>query len=183
MSGCTQGTIDRHLEDTTLAQEIAHRHAKLQAVATTDSAGASTDSAGASTPASTFKAIELGCAKLLTSALSPRESRACCALLEECLATALHQDLFRLRRGTRLLVEHETCKAWLSAMRARPTPKNADKNTANPKTADTKNADTVSVVDDAAATACVSAALRLMCAAARDNEVGVAIFKKYTYVL
>eukprot|EP00041_Stephanoeca_diplocostata_P031551 m.985402 g.985402 ORF g.985402 m.985402 type:complete len:756 (-) comp23982_c2_seq18:1289-3556(-) len=146
------GTIDRHVEDTTLAHELALRHSRLQAATlpptekvrgTHDSPGGAAGTLADGNQHEAFKVIELGCAKLLTSVLPPRDAVACCALLGECLAGELPQDLFRLRKGTRILVENATCKAWLTA------PSRGE------------NADAVPLV---------SAALRLLRVAAVNNE-------------
>lgn len=105
-----QANITRQVEDTKLAMELAEREARVIEGAA-DKSGAGMQ----------FKAIELACAKLLTSSLDTTQVTACLQVLRECVQEELYQDMFRLRQGMRIMADNHVCKQHLQALRGTPS--------------------------------------------------------------
>eukprot|EP00037_Helgoeca_nana_P023697 m.246638 g.246638 ORF g.246638 m.246638 type:complete len:543 (-) comp26430_c2_seq4:2588-4216(-) len=99
-------TFDRHIEDTTLAQALSAREAKLQ-----EANSASGDAADRA-----LKMIELGCSKFQHSALDPKGFMVGAEMMGAVIETELHQDFFRLRGGVGLFRDVPTFRATLQEM-------------------------------------------------------------------
>ena len=192
-------TMDRHIDETEVAQQIgeseaevdraleaeaeaeAAAEAKIVELPDDDDAAAAADGNagdGAADPGartatqtaaaaaalkaakgSAFKIIERGASKLALPALQPAEYATTAGQLIHTITNAMHQDLFRLRKGTRLLTVSPACKNYLQDLqlvRSAKTPKKAQK--AQLSQAAVLNA------------ACTVATLKLLGVAVRRNE-------------
>lgn len=108
---------------------------------------------------SAFKIIERGTSKLALPALRAAEYASTAGQLITTISNPMHQDLFRLRKGTRLLTVSPTCKNYvqdLALVHSAKTAKKAQKAQLSP--AAVLNA------------ACTVATLRLLGVAVRRNE-------------
>eukprot|EP00040_Diaphanoeca_grandis_P013599 m.68810 g.68810 ORF g.68810 m.68810 type:complete len:726 (-) comp23999_c0_seq1:42-2219(-) len=86
-----QGVFNRHIEDAVLAKEIASREKEVET-----SGGFSSDNK--------CRLIELDCAKLSLSSVNVGDALELCVKLTQAITEQHHQDLFRLRKGTRVLL-------------------------------------------------------------------------------
>ena len=96
-------TFDRHIEETEIAQKIAARELELD----------TTMKDGSDAQKEAFKTIERGTSKLCLPALKAADFLSIARELLTTITNPLHQDLFRLRKGTRLLADSQPCKTYL----------------------------------------------------------------------
>lgn len=130
-------TFDRHIDECAVAQKIA---ASEQQLTSALESGEHDDA---------IKAIERGASRLALPALKPAEYLAATGELIRQLRTPIHQDLFRLRKGMRLVADAALCVAYVASL------------------GKTATGDATELHMQAA---CTSATFRVLAAAAKGNE-------------